>query len=216
MSGGGNAFIPIAISLGGAVIGIVAIIVAFSRSGGASAEVQSELERLRESNLALTAQVEELRQAHARDLQEAQKNIFELKNSTQGAVDQIGNVIGQLNQRQGANTEKIAEVVKTLNEWAARGSTPAPARTAATRSSATGGAGGSATAPADTRGAAPAGVSGAGGTAAIAREHAIESGDTFSKLAKRYGVSVSAILEANPDVDPRRLMLGQKIRIPAP
>jgi len=47
------------------------------------------------------------------------------------------------------------------------------------------------------------------------RSHTIRSGDTFTKLSQQYGVSVAAILAANPDVDPRRLAVGQKITIPA-
>jgi len=47
------------------------------------------------------------------------------------------------------------------------------------------------------------------------RTHTIRSGDTFTKLSQQYNVSVAAILGANPDVDPRRLAVGQKIKIPA-
>lgn len=46
--------------------------------------------------------------------------------------------------------------------------------------------------------------------------HYIESGDTFSKIAKQYGVSLGQIQRANPTVDPRRLQIGQEIVIPAP
>ena len=49
-----------------------------------------------------------------------------------------------------------------------------------------------------------------------AQEHVIAKGDTFSDLAKKYGVSVKAIEAANPGVDPKKLKLGQKINIPAP
>ena len=44
--------------------------------------------------------------------------------------------------------------------------------------------------------------------------HTIASGDTFDKLARTYGESVDAFIEANPGVDPRRLQIGQRIRIP--
>jgi LysM repeat protein len=49
-----------------------------------------------------------------------------------------------------------------------------------------------------------------------AQEHVIVKGDTFSDLAKKYGVSVKAIEAANPGVDAKKLKLGQKINIPAP
>lgn len=48
-----------------------------------------------------------------------------------------------------------------------------------------------------------------------ATEHTIVKGDTFATLAGRYGVSVRAIQGANPGVDPTRLKIGQKIKVPA-
>lgn len=46
------------------------------------------------------------------------------------------------------------------------------------------------------------------------RIYVIESGDTFAKIATRTGVSLQSIIAANPDADPRRLSIGQKIVIP--
>ncbi len=43
----------------------------------------------------------------------------------------------------------------------------------------------------------------------------ILSGDTFAKLAKKHGVSLDAIIAANPDANPSRLKVGQEINIPA-
>jgi LysM repeat protein len=39
-------------------------------------------------------------------------------------------------------------------------------------------------------------------------------GDTFSKIAKANGVSVKAIEDANPGIQPSRLKIGQKLVIP--
>ena len=44
--------------------------------------------------------------------------------------------------------------------------------------------------------------------------HSIRPGDTFGKIARQYGVTVETIFQANPKVDPRRLQIGQRIRIP--
>jgi LysM repeat protein len=56
----------------------------------------------------------------------------------------------------------------------------------------------------------------AGGTVTEARggAHYVESGDTLSKIAKQYGVSLNDILKANPSVNPRALQIGQQIIIP--
>lgn len=44
--------------------------------------------------------------------------------------------------------------------------------------------------------------------------HVVQPGDTFYKLARRYGTTVEAIMRANPGVDPMNLQVGQTIRIP--
>ena len=45
--------------------------------------------------------------------------------------------------------------------------------------------------------------------------YTILSGDTFSKIAAKFGVSVESIIDVNPYADPRRLRVGQEIVIPA-
>jgi LysM repeat protein len=49
----------------------------------------------------------------------------------------------------------------------------------------------------------------AGGT-----RHTIQSGDTIYGLALGYGVTVQAILDANPGINPSRLAVGQAVCIP--
>jgi LysM repeat protein len=46
-------------------------------------------------------------------------------------------------------------------------------------------------------------------------EYTIEKGDTFFGIAKKHGVSMKAVKDANPGVEPTKLKLGQKIVIPA-
>jgi len=48
------------------------------------------------------------------------------------------------------------------------------------------------------------------------QEYVIRKGDSYSTLAKKFGVSTKAIQEANPGVDPLKLQIGQKINIPPP
>ncbi|MBA4137329.1 MAG: hypothetical protein C0518_08455 [Opitutus sp.] len=60
-------------------------------------------------------------------------------------------------------------------------------------------------------GAAPAatGVRNADGTYTVA------AGDTPSKIARKFGTSVDSILSENPGLEPNRLRVGQKIKLPA-
>ncbi len=45
--------------------------------------------------------------------------------------------------------------------------------------------------------------------------YTIQPGDNFAKIAEQYGVSLQALLDANPGVDPRRLQIGQSIVLPS-
>ncbi|MGD0812974.1 MAG: LysM peptidoglycan-binding domain-containing protein [Verrucomicrobiota bacterium] len=46
-------------------------------------------------------------------------------------------------------------------------------------------------------------------------EYVIASGDTLGAIAHRNGLSLKALLEANPGVSPKKLKVGQKVQIPA-
>jgi LysM repeat protein len=46
-------------------------------------------------------------------------------------------------------------------------------------------------------------------------EYTVAKGDTFSSIATKLGVSVKALVAANPNVDPKKLMPNQKIQVPA-
>lgn len=46
------------------------------------------------------------------------------------------------------------------------------------------------------------------------RFYIIQPGDTFWKLAQRYGTTVEAIMALNPGLDPQNLQIGQTVRIP--
>jgi LysM repeat protein len=48
------------------------------------------------------------------------------------------------------------------------------------------------------------------------QQYVIKSGDTYSSLAPKFGVTAKAIQAANPTVDPAKLQIGKTIVIPAP
>lgn len=49
-----------------------------------------------------------------------------------------------------------------------------------------------------------------------ASDYVVAHGDTFSSIAKTKKVTVKALTEANPGVEPTKLQIGQKLHIPAP
>jgi LysM repeat protein len=56
--------------------------------------------------------------------------------------------------------------------------------------------------------AAPTGVRNADGTYTIA------AGDTLAKVAKKFALRLDDVLAENPGLDPSRLRVGQKIKLP--
>lgn len=50
---------------------------------------------------------------------------------------------------------------------------------------------------------------------ASASDYVVVKGDTFSGISKKFHISVKALLEANPSVEPTKLKIGQTIHVPA-
>ncbi len=123
---------------------------------------------------------------------EQSKTISRLRVYSSQGEQAVKKLAAELN----ANREQIVKTAEKLNEFAAAGFRAAPAPKAATSPA-------SAQAPS-----APA-------TPGATTTYTIVSGDTFGKIATKAGVSVQAIIDANPDADPRRLSIGQAIHIPA-
>lgn len=46
------------------------------------------------------------------------------------------------------------------------------------------------------------------------RDYRVQPGDTYSRLAARFGTTVRAIITANPNQDPLALTVGQKLTVP--
>ena len=61
----------------------------------------------------------------------------------------------------------------------------------------------------------PAGNSGTPAAAAAGGEYKVEPGDNFWKIARKFDCKPADIEALNPDVDPARLRVGQKIKVPA-
>ena len=51
---------------------------------------------------------------------------------------------------------------------------------------------------------------------AVATEYTVVQGDTLGAIAKNNHISLKALTDANPGVEPTKLKIGQKLHIPAP
>lgn len=192
---GSSAMVPVAIALVGVLLGGAALYFAISNRGAASAidEVKSDLA----STQAELKAVEK----HAADLDSKFSDLAQT-NSSLGT--QIQNVTSQVNDALNKMGQAITDdraQLKTQGDALAR----LTAKPSSLSSTTTASSSSDKTAAATPTSTAEPGVGGI---------HIIASGDTFGLLAKKYGVSISAIEAANPDANPTRLHLGQKITIP--
>jgi len=53
-------------------------------------------------------------------------------------------------------------------------------------------------------------------TLSASRTHKVAAGETALHIARRYGVTLDALLAANPGLEPRRMRVGQVLNIPNP
>ncbi len=44
--------------------------------------------------------------------------------------------------------------------------------------------------------------------------YTVQRGDTFARIARTYGVTVAALVAANPNYDPRRMRVGEVVTLP--
>lgn len=50
----------------------------------------------------------------------------------------------------------------------------------------------------------------------VMRSYTVKAGDTLISIAKKHGVKLAALLAANPGLDPKRMKVGQPVKIPSP
>lgn len=182
-------FLPIAIALVGVVLGIVAIFVAASGKG----QQDSLTQKLTEA----TDKVSQYDQRIAK-LEENLRIASESINTTAMKAASLEEGIRGLGQQTQVIVNKLAEEIAAI-KTSGRAGTAATAHTPV-QTGATGGA---------TEAAKPA------ANAAEGNVHVVKSGDTFTKIARQYDVSVEAIEKANPNTSSARLQIGQKIKIPS-
>ena len=46
------------------------------------------------------------------------------------------------------------------------------------------------------------------------KTYSIKKGDTLSHIASRNKIKLSSLINANPGINPRKLQIGQKIKLP--
>lgn len=115
-----------------------------------------------------------------------------------------GDTLSQIAARQGVSVARIARANGIRNPRLIYPGQQLTVPGAASRSSSRATASSAASSSAQARSTAPS----ASGNVTV------RSGDTLSGIAARHSVSLNALQQANPDLDPRRLWVGQKVTVP--
>lgn len=121
------------------------------------------------------------------------KQLQELHLQTQGAFDSVSKEVK-------ANRAQLNDTTAKLEELITRVESGAGGRASGTTS--------------------PAAVAPAASAAPVvlpegAQVHVVQPGEFMAVIARRYGVTLTDLMAANPTVEPRRMMPGDKLVIPA-
>lgn len=181
------------LGLGIGTVALVLGIFAMKKSGDISESMSDKIEKA----AALSLEIKKLSdRTDALALQ-----IEDMKSGDDNRVGklakQTNDVVIKLNSMIAKNREAINDLNKAVEKLASR---PAPSRTSSQSAQTAQGA-----------------QSDAQQTQASTGDekiHIIQSGDTFAKIAIKYKTTVDALIRANPDLRPSRLMIGQKVVIP--
>lgn len=184
------------LGLGIGTVALVLGIFAMKKSGDISesmsdkiekaAALSLEIKKLSDRTDALALQIEDMKSGD--------------DNRVEKLAKQTNDVVIKLNSMIAKNREAINDLNKAVEKLASR---PAPSR-ASSQSAQT------------SQGVQPAQTDAQQTQASTGGEkiHIIQSGDTFAKIAIKYKTTVDALIRANPDLRPSRLMIGQKVVIP--
>ena len=185
-------FLPIAFGLLGSVLGAVAIYLSVSGSGAMKDDLTQKLAET-------TAKIEKYEQRFA-ELEERGRLAAESANTMSMKTRSLEEGINQL-AKQTQNV--VNQLVAQISALKTAASAPQAVAEKTDRPANADDAKADAAAPAPEAAAAQGDV------------YVVKSGDTFTKIARALGVSISDIEKANPNVDSSRLKIGQKLAVPA-
>lgn len=184
------------LGLGIGTVALVLGIFAMKKSGDISesmsdkiekaAALSLEIKKLSDRTDALALQVDDMKSGDG-------NRVGNLARQTNEAVIKLNSMIVK-------NRDAISDLNKAVEKLASR---PAPSRTSSQSAQTSQGVQPTQTGDQQTQ-----------ASTGDEKIHIIQSGDTFAKIAIKYKTTVDALIRANPDLRPSRLMIGQKVVIP--
>lgn len=193
---GAPAFLQIALATIAIALGGAALFLAINSAKKASAlsdEINEKIEKIAAAAIDVKKTSDRLDSLAA--MVEDNKSADKLRIDNFGR--QVQNVLENLSSNVKANRELIEANQKAIQELAGRGQ-----RASASQSRQTQSVSSEASAKEQVQTSADGSI-----------VHVVEAGDTFSKIAAKYKVSVESIEKANPGVSSNRLRIGQKINV---
>lgn len=184
------------LGLGVGTVALVLGIFAMKKSGDISesmsdkiekaAALSLEIKKLSDRTDALALQIDDMKSGDG-------NRVGNLARQTNEAVIKLNSMIVK-------NRDAISDLNKAVEKLASR---PAPSRTSSQSAQTSQGVQPTQTGDQQTQ-----------ASTGDEKIHIIQSGDTFAKIAIKYKTTVDALIRANPDLRPSRLMIGQKVVIP--
>lgn len=193
---GAPAFLQIALATIAIALGGAALFLAINSAKKASAlsdEINEKIEKIAAAAIDVKKTSDRLDSLAA--MVEDNKSADKLRIDNFGR--QVQNVLENLSSNVKANRELIEANQKAIQELAGRGQRASASQSKQTQSNSS-----EASAKEQVQTSADGSI-----------VHVVEAGDTFSKIAAKYKVSVESIEKANPGVSSNRLRIGQKINV---
>ncbi len=193
---GAPAFLQIALATIAIALGGAALFLAINSAKKASAlsdEINEKIEKIAAAAIDVKKTSDRLDSLAA--MVEDNKSADKLRIDNFGR--QVQNVLENLSSNVKANRELIEANQKAIQELAGRGQRASASQSRQTQSNSS-----EASAKEQVQTSADGSI-----------VHVVEAGDTFSKIAAKYKVSVESIEKANPGVSSNRLRIGQKINV---
>ncbi len=191
----GAAFFGIFLGIAGLVFGIV--------SKNRAEQIQKELSQVNEL-FGKIQRIEESSDGMSASAIRLARDLDALKEGTQDVLSRVNQEINRLRQDLNEGIGKVQGLEAKVREAAARPvaePSPEPVRSE----------------PEERVSAEPVANEPAEDPVADVSEeriYLVQPNDTMTRIAARHGVSLDALREANPTVDPVRMQIGQRIRIP--
>ena len=187
--------VPLALSILAVVLGAAGFYFGLTAN-----QLLSPITESMEAGSSSAARIEKALEATETKMVELGSQVDGLKKAldrVRGYGSQNERVVEQMATAVKENREEIVKIAEGLNKVAAVGTTHSAVSSSSTSS-----------AESETLASPSPPAVASDGT------YMIQAGDNFGKIAKKLGVGLQDLLDANPEKDPRRLMIGTMINVP--